>query len=140
MPLTREQRLAFETETINRAMQYDLMLFGAVTADAGLVFSWRSGRETLGPQFDDRALAIDWIAPRVVEDVRYGLGNDDEVLEAARAGRWTLVKREIGDTDIWRWLRENDELWPIFGNRDMAIAWMRDRLRPRELNGASRTP
>src|SRR4051794_3729303 len=54
-------RLAYETDTINRAMQHDLVLFGQPTRNSGLVFRWRSGRETLGAQFDDRALAIDWI-------------------------------------------------------------------------------
>ena len=55
------ERLAYETETINRAMRHDLVLFGQATATSGLVFRWRSGRATVGPQFGDRELAIDWV-------------------------------------------------------------------------------
>ncbi len=62
-------RLAFETETINRAFQHDLVLFGTVTAGSGLVFRWRAPSGTMGPQFDDRELAIDWIARWLAEGV-----------------------------------------------------------------------
>jgi hypothetical protein len=62
------ERLAFETDTINRALQHDLVLFGKAVADSRLVFNWRSSSGTTGPLFDDRALAIDWIAQWLVED------------------------------------------------------------------------
>ena len=62
-------RLAYETETINRALQHDLVLFGAGDREFELVFRWRSGHATLGPQFDDRGLAIDWIALWLLKDV-----------------------------------------------------------------------
>ena len=55
-------RLAFETYAINRAQQHDLVLFGIVTYNSALVFRWRAKSETMGPEFDDRTLAIDWIA------------------------------------------------------------------------------
>jgi hypothetical protein len=60
--------LAFETRTINRALQRNLVLFGKATANSELVFCWRSGREVVGPQFRDRALAVDWIWEWLVED------------------------------------------------------------------------
>ena len=66
-------RLAFETDAINRALQHNLVLFGNVTANSQLVFRWRAGRSTLGPQFEDRELAIDWIAAWLTDDGRKGL-------------------------------------------------------------------
>ena len=36
------QRLVFETDTINRASQHDLVLFGKVTATSTLTFTWRA--------------------------------------------------------------------------------------------------
>ena len=68
-PEQRSARLAFETETINRAFQHELVLFGTVTAGSGLVFRWRAPSGTMGPQFDDRELAIDWIARWLAEGV-----------------------------------------------------------------------
>ena len=62
-------RLAYEPDTINRAMQNDLVLFGQATASSELVFRWHSGPATVGPQFDDRELAIDWIAQWLLEEV-----------------------------------------------------------------------
>jgi hypothetical protein len=68
-PEQRSARLAFETETINRAFQHDLVLFANVTATSDLVFRWRAPNRTFGPQFDDRELAIDWIARWLAEDI-----------------------------------------------------------------------
>jgi hypothetical protein len=63
------ERLAFETETINRALQHDFVLFGKAGASSALVFSWRSPSGTMGSPFDDRALAIDWMAAWLVDNV-----------------------------------------------------------------------
>jgi hypothetical protein len=62
-------RLAFETRTIKRAMQCDLVLYGKATGDSDLVFCSRAGREAIGPQFHNRALAIDWIREWLAEDI-----------------------------------------------------------------------
>jgi len=64
----RSERLVYETDTINRALQHDLTLFGTVRASSGLVFNWRSTRGPAGPRFDDRALAIDWMADWLTEE------------------------------------------------------------------------
>ena len=55
-------RSDYETDTVNRAFQHDLVLRGQALTDSAVVFRWRSGPSTLGPQFTDSALAIDWIA------------------------------------------------------------------------------
>jgi hypothetical protein len=58
----RPARLAFETDLINRAMRGGLTLYGYATADSSLVFDWRSPHGSVGPRFDDRQDAIDWMA------------------------------------------------------------------------------
>jgi len=62
-------RSAYETDTIHRAVQHDLILYEQTINDSTVVFRWRSRHDTLGPQFDDRALAIDWIAGWLAEDI-----------------------------------------------------------------------
>jgi hypothetical protein len=62
-------RLDFEIDIINRALQHDLVLSGEATGSSELVFRWRRGAETVGPQFDDRAFAIDWIADWLAQEV-----------------------------------------------------------------------
>ena len=64
-----EERLAFETETINRALRHDLVLFGEVGSASELVFTWRAASRTIGRRFDDRALAIHWMAAWLVDGV-----------------------------------------------------------------------
>ena len=68
-----EERLAFETETIKRALRHDLILFGAVGSASELVFTWRAASGMIGRRFDDRALAIDWMAAWLVD----GVGEQD---------------------------------------------------------------
>jgi hypothetical protein len=66
-------RLAFETEAINRALQHDLVLFGNFIADDRLFFCWRAkGGRRFGPPFDDRRLAIDWMAKWLADDSSAG--------------------------------------------------------------------
>ena len=55
------ERLAFETDTINSASQHDLVLFGKVTASSALTFTWHAKSRIVGPRFDERELAIDWM-------------------------------------------------------------------------------
>jgi len=62
-------RVAFETRTINRALKHDLVLYANALSNSELVFGWRSGSERIGPQFDDRAVAINWIAEWLAENV-----------------------------------------------------------------------
>ena len=68
-PIERSDRLAFETEVINRALQHDLVLYGTVTTSSSLIFGWRCPSGQMGPGFDERELAIDWIAAWLAEDV-----------------------------------------------------------------------
>jgi hypothetical protein len=68
-PMERSDRLALETELINRALQHDVVLYGTVTTSSNLIFGWRSPRGQMGPQFDEREQAIDWIAEWLAEDV-----------------------------------------------------------------------
>jgi hypothetical protein len=68
-PMERSDRLALETELINRAFQHDVVLYGTVTTSSNLIFGWRSPRGQMGPQFDEREQAIDWIAEWLAEDV-----------------------------------------------------------------------
>ncbi len=49
-----EGRLAFETHTINQALQRDLVLYGSVTATSTLIFTWRAASGIIGARFDDR--------------------------------------------------------------------------------------
>src|SRR5215213_10137766 len=65
---TPTNRLAYETDTINRALQHDLVLFGSVTRDSELVFHWRAASGIMSQRFDDRERAIDWIAQWLDED------------------------------------------------------------------------
>jgi hypothetical protein len=72
----RTDRLAFETDVINRALQHDLVLYGTVTTSSSLIFGssslifgWRSPRGQMGPRFDEREHAIDWVAGWLAEDV-----------------------------------------------------------------------
>ena len=68
-PMERSDRLALETELINRALQHDVVLYGTVTTSSNLIFGWRSPRGQMGPQFDEREQAIDWIAEWLAQDV-----------------------------------------------------------------------
>ena len=68
-PKKRSDRLAFETDIINRALQHDLVLYGTVTTSSELVFGWRSRVGRSGPRFDEREHAVDWIAGWLAEDV-----------------------------------------------------------------------
>jgi hypothetical protein len=54
-------RWTLELDTVNRALQHDLVLVESLTAKQRSVFDWRSPAGTIGPRFDDRDLAIDWM-------------------------------------------------------------------------------
>ena len=43
------ERLTFDTETINRALQHNLVLFGDAAGDWKTVFRWRARRNALDP-------------------------------------------------------------------------------------------
>ena len=66
--MNQADRFAFQTDTINRALQHDLVLYGDATPESQLVFGWRSARGRFGPEFADRNLAIDWLAERLDND------------------------------------------------------------------------
>ena len=68
-PMERSDRLALETDLINRALQHDVVLYGTVTTSSNLIFGMALPAWQMGPQFDERALAIDWIAEWLAEDV-----------------------------------------------------------------------
>jgi hypothetical protein len=61
MIMRTTERLEFETHTINRALQHDVVLYGRAGLAQQLVFTWRRASGLLGPRFDDRELAIDWM-------------------------------------------------------------------------------
>src|SRR4051812_24590546 len=55
-PTEPPDRLAFETDTIYRAFQHDLVLFANIAPDEPQFFGWRSDTGMVGPKFDERAL------------------------------------------------------------------------------------
>jgi hypothetical protein len=71
--MNQADRFALQTDTIKRALQHDLVLYGDATPESQLVFGWRSPRRRFGPEFADRDLAIDWLAE--------WLNNDDGASE-----------------------------------------------------------
>jgi hypothetical protein len=70
--MNQSDRFALQTDTINGALQHDLVLYGDATADYQLVFGWRSASGRFGPQFTDRELAIDWLAEWLDEEAESG--------------------------------------------------------------------
>ena len=56
---------------------------------------------------------------------------DDEVLEAAATEGFDLHERITPHTghEAWGWHRGDDDRWPCYLERRLAISWMRDRLR-----------
>jgi len=67
-PERRSDRFALDTHTINRAMQHDLVLVANVAVDQHLVFGWRSPSGPVGPRFDAREFAIDWMVDWLAHD------------------------------------------------------------------------
>lgn len=61
-------RWTLELDAINRALQHDLVLAEGLTAKQQVVFFWRSPTGTIGPDFDNRDLAIDWIVDWLAYD------------------------------------------------------------------------
>ena len=51
----------------------------------------------------------------------------DVIVEARRQG-FTLEERVLHDRWVWGWRRGDDERWPCFGERRLALSWMGDRL------------
>ena len=54
--------------------------------------------------------------------------DDDEVIETATAEGWSMVERTCRGEWVFGWARGNDERWPCFLERRLAVSWMRDRL------------
>ena len=54
---------------------------------------------------------------------------DDEAIKIARHQGLELIQRPVGGKWCWGFVRENDELYPAFGERRQAISYMRDWLR-----------
>jgi hypothetical protein len=53
---------------------------------------------------------------------------EDEVLDEARARGFELEERVLSGQWMWGWRREDDQRWPCFLERRLAVSWMRDRL------------
>ena len=53
--------------------------------------------------------------------------DDDEVIDAAEQG-FELVERVVRGEWVWGWARGDDERWPCFYERRLAVSWMADRL------------
>ena len=53
---------------------------------------------------------------------------DDEVIDQAATDGFELGERVVGDAWVWGWARGDDERWPCFLERRLALDWMRDRL------------
>ena len=66
------ERLAFETEIINHALQHDIVLYGTATADSSLTLTWRTASGCISPRFDDRDLAINWMVDWLAYDTPAG--------------------------------------------------------------------
>ena len=95
-----EERLAFETETIDRALRHDLVLFRAVGSASELVFTWRAASGKIGRRFDDRALAIDWMAAWLVDGVAEQ-GARDRSIGCQNQSRWAMrVHRDLSGCRI----------------------------------------
>jgi hypothetical protein len=58
---------------------------------------------------------------------------DDEVFDAARAEGFELVERPVAGKWCWGFVRENDERYPAFGERRLAVSYMADWLRRRRV-------
>jgi hypothetical protein len=56
---------------------------------------------------------------------------NDDVLDAAAAQGFDLHARIASYTgdEAWGWHRGDDDRWPCFVERRLAISWMADRLR-----------
>ena len=67
-PTEPPDRVAFETDTIYRAFQHDLVLFANIAPDQPQFFGWRSESGMVGPQFDERGHAIDWMLDWLADD------------------------------------------------------------------------
>jgi hypothetical protein len=61
-------RWTLELDTVNRALQHDLVLIEGLTAKQEAVFDWRSPAGTIGPHFAERDLAIDWMVDWLAYD------------------------------------------------------------------------
>ena len=53
---------------------------------------------------------------------------DDEVIDQAATDGFELGERVVGDAWVWGWARGDDERWPCFLERRLALDWMADRL------------
>jgi hypothetical protein len=52
----------------------------------------------------------------------------DVIAEARRQG-FELDERVLGDAWVWGWSRGDDDRWPCFRERQLAVSWMDDWLR-----------
>ncbi len=56
------------------------------------------------------------------------MDDDVAVLAEARTRGFELEERVLHDQWMWGWRRDDDERWPCFLERRLAMSWMRDRL------------
>jgi hypothetical protein len=54
--------------------------------------------------------------------------DDNEIIEEAEAAGWSLVERIVRGEWVWGWARGDDERWPCYCERRLAVSWMQDRL------------
>jgi len=52
-----------------------------------------------------------------------------DVIEEARRQGFELEERVLSDQWMWRWRRDDDQWWPCFLERRLALSWMDHRLR-----------
>jgi hypothetical protein len=52
-----------------------------------------------------------------------------DVIDQARERGFELEERVLHDQWMWGWRRDDDERWPCFLERRLALSWMDDRLR-----------
>jgi hypothetical protein len=63
---------AFETDAIGRALQHDLVLRASLIEETRMIFEWCSPLRTVGPRFEYRDLAIEWMIDWLAYDTAYG--------------------------------------------------------------------
>jgi hypothetical protein len=50
------------------------------------------------------------------------------VIDDARTLGFELEERPLNGEWVWGWRRRNDDRWPCFLERGLAVSWMADRL------------
>jgi hypothetical protein len=52
-----------------------------------------------------------------------------DIIDDARTVGFELGERPPNGEWVWGWRRGNDDRWPCFLERRLAVSWMADRLR-----------